>query len=50
LKLRSTLPADGNVLSCSSTGSVSEQDISGDLRIGEYGSAKWRARRHGSPA
>jgi len=50
LKLRSTLPADGNVLSCSFTGSVSEQGISGDLRIGEYGSAKWRARRHGSPA
>jgi D-glucosaminate-6-phosphate ammonia-lyase len=45
VKLRSTLPADGNVLSYVFTGSVTEQGISGDVRIGEYGSARWRARR-----
>ena len=47
MKLRSTLPADGNVLSYAFTGSAAEQGISGDVRIGEYGSAKWRARRIG---
>jgi D-glucosaminate-6-phosphate ammonia-lyase len=45
VKLRSTLPADGNVLSYVFTGSAAEQGISGDVRIGEYGTAKWRARR-----
>jgi hypothetical protein len=44
--LRSTLPADGNTLGYSFTGSLSGQEISGDVRIGEYGSGKWRARRH----
>jgi D-glucosaminate-6-phosphate ammonia-lyase len=47
VKLRSTLPADGNVLSYVFTGSATEQGISGDVRIGEYGSAKWHARRTG---
>jgi L-seryl-tRNA(Ser) seleniumtransferase len=47
VKLRSTLPADGNVLSYVFTGSVAAQGIAGDVRIGEYGSAKWRARRQG---
>jgi L-seryl-tRNA(Ser) seleniumtransferase len=47
VKLRSTLPADGNVLSFVFTGSAAGQGISGDVRIGEYGSAKWRARRTG---
>ena len=47
VKLRSTLPADGNVLSYVFTGSAAAQGISGDVRIGEYGSAKWRARRTG---
>ena len=48
LTLRSSLPADGNVLAYSFTGSVSGQAIEGDVRAGEYGSGKWRARRHGS--
>ncbi len=47
IKLRSTLPAEGNVLSYVFTGSAAAQGISGDVRIGEYGSAKWRARRTG---
>ena len=46
--LRSTLPADGNTLGYSFTGALAGQEISGDVRIGEYGSGKWRARRHGS--
>jgi L-seryl-tRNA(Ser) seleniumtransferase len=47
VKLRSTLPADGNVLSYVFTGSLAAQGIAGDVRIGEYGSAKWRAHRQG---
>src|SRR5450432_3319565 len=50
VELRSTLPADGNVLSFVFTGSVAKQGISGDVRIGEYGSAKWQAHRHGPAA
>ena len=46
--LRSSLPADGNVLAYSFTGSVSAEGLEGDVRAGEYGSGKWRARRHGS--
>lgn len=48
VRLRSTLPADGNVLSYTFTGAATAESLSGDVRIGEYGSAKWRARRHGS--
>jgi L-seryl-tRNA(Ser) seleniumtransferase len=44
---RSMLPADGNVLTYAFHGTVTGQEISGDVRIGEYGSAKWRAQRHG---
>ena len=48
VKLRSSLPADGNRLSYTFTGSVSADSISGDVALGEYGRARWRARRHGS--
>ena len=48
VRFRSTLPADGNVLSYTFTGRVSAQGISGDVQMGEYGSAKWSALRHGS--
>lgn len=48
VKLRSSLPADGNRLSYTFTGSVSADGISGDVALGEYGRARWRARRHGS--
>jgi hypothetical protein len=47
LKLRSSLPADGNQLSYTFTGSVSADSISGDVALGEYGRGRWRARRHG---
>jgi L-seryl-tRNA(Ser) seleniumtransferase len=45
---RSTLPADGNVLTYSFTGSVSGAGMSGDVQMGEYGRARWRATRHTS--
>jgi len=47
VNLRSTLPADGNTLTYAFQGTVTEQGMSGEVRIGEYGSAKWTARRHG---
>ena len=50
VRLRSTLPADGNVLSYAFTGSVTAQGMSGSVRIGEYGAATWRARRHNPAA
>ena len=46
VKLRSTLPADGNTLSYSFSGTVSGSNMSGDVQIGEYGRARWRATRH----
>jgi D-glucosaminate-6-phosphate ammonia-lyase len=46
VKFRSSLPADGNVLSYTFTGSISDETISGDLTLGEYGRARWRAKRH----
>lgn len=49
VKLRSSLPADGNVLSYTFTGSVSGDSISGDITLGEYGRARWRAHRLSSP-
>jgi len=46
VKLRSSLPADGNQLSYVFTGLASGDGISGDVELGEYGRARWRARRH----
>ena len=46
VKLRSSLPADGNRLSYSFTGLVLGEEMSGDVEIGEYGHARWRAKRH----
>jgi len=48
VKLRSSLPANGNRLSYTFTGSVSAEGISGDVELGEYGRARWHACRHGS--
>lgn len=44
--LRSTLPADGNVLNYSFTGAVSATGMAGEVRIGEYGKGRWQAVRH----
>ena len=46
VKFRSTLPADGNTLSYSFSGTVSGANMTGDAQIGEYGRARWRATRH----
>jgi len=45
VKFHSTHPADGNTLSYTFTGSVSGDTMSGDVNLGEYGQAKWRATR-----
>jgi hypothetical protein len=45
VKFNSTHPADGNTLSYTFTGSVSGDTMSGDVHLGEYGQAKWRATR-----
>ncbi len=50
VRLRSSIPAEGTHLSYTFTGSVSGDGISGDVNLGEYGKARWKARRHGSPA
>ena len=41
VKFRSTLPADGNVLTYAFEGAVAGSEIKGDVHLGEYG------RRHG---
>jgi L-seryl-tRNA(Ser) seleniumtransferase len=46
LKMRSALPADGHVLTYAFTGVATGEQMSGEVRIGGYGSAKWSARRH----
>ena len=48
VKIRSSLPADGHVLTYAFTGVATSGEISGEVRIGGYGSAKWNARRHKS--
>ncbi len=44
---RSILPADGNVLNYAFAGSVTGSGMAGEVQIGEYGKARWHARRHG---
>ncbi len=46
VKFRSSLPADGNTLSYSFTGTVSGSQMTGDVQFGEYGKGRWRAARH----
>ena len=47
VKFHSTHPADGNTLSYTFTGSIQGDTMSGDVNLGEYGAAKWRAGRAG---
>jgi hypothetical protein len=47
VRFRCILPADGNVLTYSFDGAVSPAGLSGRVRVGDYGSVKWRARRLG---
>ena len=46
VKFRSSLPADGNTLSYSFSGTVSGSNMTGDVQCGEYGRGRWRATRH----
>ena len=46
VELRSSLPAFGTYLSYTFRGSLKAQEIAGDVDLGEYGRAKWRAHRH----
>ena len=43
--LRSVLPVEGTRLSYTFRGSLAGNEISGDVELGEYGKAKFRARR-----
>jgi hypothetical protein len=45
VKFHSLHAADGNTLSYTFTGSVSGDNMSGEVNLGEYGQAKWRATR-----
>ena len=42
---QSTLPAGGQSLSYTFNGQVEGDAMSGDLELGEYGKARWTARR-----
>jgi L-seryl-tRNA(Ser) seleniumtransferase len=46
VRLRSSIPAEGTHLSYTFTGSVSGDTMSGDINMGEYGKARWKANRH----
>lgn len=45
VELRSSLPVEGTHLSYTFRGSFEGQEIAGDVDLGEYGHAKWRAHR-----
>ncbi len=49
VKLRSSFPADGNHLSYVFSGVATQDGISGYVELGEYGRARWLARRHAAP-
>ncbi len=46
VRFRSSLPADGNVLNYTFTGSAAGDSMSGDVQLGEYGRGRWKAKRH----
>jgi hypothetical protein len=43
--LRSSMPVEGTKLSYTFRGSFTGGAMSGELELGEYGRAKWKARR-----
>ena len=45
VEMRSTLPAGGQHLSYTFRGSLTGQGIAGEVALGEYGRAKWKATR-----
>jgi hypothetical protein len=46
VEFRSVLPAGGQQLNYGFSGRVTGDAMSGELNLGEYGRAKWAARRH----
>jgi L-seryl-tRNA(Ser) seleniumtransferase len=46
VRLSSSFPAGGTRLTYAFTGTISGESMSGDVDLGEYGKARWRARRH----
>jgi len=46
VRFRSTLPIGGQTLSYTFSGTVTDSAMAGDLELGEYGKARWTARRH----
>jgi L-seryl-tRNA(Ser) seleniumtransferase len=48
VRLQSAMHAGGQTLSFAFSGTVSADRMSGDVNLGEYGRAKWTARRHGA--
>ncbi|HUS05258.1 MAG TPA: aminotransferase class V-fold PLP-dependent enzyme [Bryobacteraceae bacterium] len=46
VSFRSTLPASGHVLTYEFEGRVRGDTMSGELGLGDYGRARWTARRH----
>jgi L-seryl-tRNA(Ser) seleniumtransferase len=46
VEFRSSLPVGGQRLTYEFSGRVSGDTMSGDLDLGEYGRARWTARRH----
>jgi hypothetical protein len=46
VELRSALPAGGQRLTYTFSGRVAGDAMSGELYLGEYGVARWTARRH----
>ena len=45
VRFRSSLPADGNQLSYYFKGIASGDSMTGEVELGEYGQARWHARR-----
>jgi L-seryl-tRNA(Ser) seleniumtransferase len=48
VRLQSAMHVGGQTLSYAFSGSVSGDRMSGDVNLGEYGRARWTARRHGA--
>jgi hypothetical protein len=46
VQLRTVLPVGGQALTYGFSGRVAANAMSGDLDLGEYGKARWTARRH----
>jgi L-seryl-tRNA(Ser) seleniumtransferase len=46
VELRSAFRVEGTTLTYTFTGTLAGDTLSGDVSLGEYGKARWRAKRH----